>query len=108
MPKARIYRPAKAASQSGRGKTHTWVLEPEIVTPRVPEPVMGWISAGDSFSELRNRLRFRTAEEAVAFAVRNGYDYTLEQPVERRIKARSYVDNFRITRPQDEEKQPVG
>jgi hypothetical protein len=103
--RVRIYRPSKSAAQSGRGKTHEWVLEPEILTPRVPEPIMGWASAGDTLGELSNRMRFPMKEDAIAFAARQGWDYILEEPAERRIKPRNYLDNFRSTRPQDEEKR---
>lgn len=102
--RVRVFRPAKAASQSGRGKTHTWVVEPEIVTPRTPEPLMGWVSAGDTLSELKGRLRFASIEEALAFVKSKGWDVIVEEPAERRVRPRSYMDNFRITRPQDEER----
>ena len=103
--RVRIFKPAKSAAQSGRGKTHEWVLEPVLLTPRTSEPLMGWISAGDTMSELRNRLRFRTREEAIAFAKRNTWEYDLEESAERRIIPRNYLDNFRILRPQDEERK---
>jgi hypothetical protein len=105
--RVRIYRPAKSASQSGRAKTYEWRVEPEILTPRAPEPVMGWASAADTLGELSNRMSFPMKEDAIAFAVRNGWDYFLEEPAERRIRPRNYLDNFRSTRPQDEEKRPV-
>jgi hypothetical protein len=101
--RVRIYKPAKSAAQSGRARTHGWLLEPELLTARVPEPLMGWLSAGDTYSEMRDRLRFQTQEEAVAFAKRNGWDYVVEPSAERRITPRNYLDNFRIVRPQDEE-----
>ncbi len=103
--RVRIYKPAKSAAQAGRAKNHSWLLEPELLTARMPEPLMGWLSAGDTYSEMKDRLRFPTAEEAIAFAVRNGWDYVLEQPSERRISPRNYLDNFRITRPEDEERK---
>lgn len=106
--RVRIYKPAKSAAQSGRAKTHEWLLEPELVTARTPEPLMGWVSAGDTFSELRGRLRFTNPEEAIGFAQRNGWEYILEEPTERRIRPRNYLDNFRIVRPEDEEKQKTG
>jgi hypothetical protein len=103
--RVRIYKPSKSAMQSGRAKTGSWLLEPELLTPRTPEPLMGWASADDTFSELRGRLSFRTSEEAVSFAKHHGWEYVLEPATERVINPRSYLDNFRITRPQDEEKQ---
>ncbi len=102
--RVRIYQPTKTAMQSGRAKTDGWLIEPELVTARTPEPLMGWSSAGDTFSELRDKLRFGCVEDAVAFAKRNEWDYFIEEPAERRIRPRSYMDNFRIVRPQDEEK----
>lgn len=100
--RVRIFRPAKSAAQSGRAKTHQWFIEPELLTSRVPEPLMGWVSAEDTFSELRRRLRFSSREEAVAFANRRGWVSVIEEPSERRIVPRNYLDNFRIVRPQDE------
>jgi hypothetical protein len=101
----RIYQPAKSTMQSGRGKQHDWLAEPCLLTARTPEPLMGWVSAGDTFSELRNKLRFATKEEAVAFAVKQGWEYEVEEPEARQIKPRNYLDNFRYVRPQDEEHQ---
>jgi hypothetical protein len=103
--RVRIYRPAKSAAQSGRGKTQAWLLEPEILTPRDPEPVMGWASAADTLGELADRMRFPTKEDAISFATRQGWDYILEEHAERRIRPRNYLDNFRAVRPQDEERR---
>ena len=105
--RVRIFRPAKSTMQSGRAKYCEWWLEPEILTSRVPDPIMGWSSAGDTLGELANRMRFPMKEDAIAFAKRQGWDYIIEEPAERRIKPRNYLDNFRATRPQDEEKRSV-
>jgi len=95
--KVRIYQPSKTAMQSGRGKTHNWVLEYEIETPRRPEPLMGWIASGDTLNQVR--LRFPTKEEAVAFAERKGWSYDVAEARERRVQPKSYADNFRSDRP---------
>ena len=102
--RVRIYRPSKSATQSGRANTTQWLIEPELATPRLPESLMGWVSAADTYSELRRKLQFDTVDEAVAFAKRHDWDYVVEKHESRRIQPRSYQDNFRITRPQDEEK----
>jgi hypothetical protein len=102
--RVRIYKPAKSAAQSGRAKNQYWLLEPELLTPRMPEPLMGWLSSGDTLIELKGKLQFNAPEEAIAFAVQKGWDYILEPHAERRISPRNYLDNFRITRPQDEGK----
>jgi hypothetical protein len=96
MAQAIIFRPAKTAMQSGRAGTRNWVLEYEPATPRRPEPLMGWASAGDTLNEVR--LRFATLEEAIAFADKHGLDYTVIQPHESIEKPKSYADNFRYDR----------
>ena len=103
--RVRIYKPAKSAAQSGRAKSDAWLLEPELLTPRTPEPLMGWVSSGDTMSELKGRLKFRSAEEAMAFARRKGWEYLVEEPEERKSIPRNYLDNFKIVRPEDEERQ---
>ena len=45
MARARIYRPAKTAMQSGRAQSRKWILEYEQATPRRPDRLMGWTSA---------------------------------------------------------------
>ncbi len=102
--RVRIYKPTKSAAQAGRGKSHEWVVEPELLTARIPEPLMGWLSAGDTFSELRRKLKFNSKDDAIAFALRNNWDYVVEEPAERRVVPRNYLDNFRAVRPQDEER----
>jgi len=93
----RIYQPPKNAMQSGRGKTDRWILEYEPETPRRPEPLMGWTASGDTLNQVR--LRFATQEEAVAFAERKGFVYTVEQTTPHRVRPRSYADNFRYMPP---------
>jgi hypothetical protein len=97
MALARIYQPAKTAMQSGRAKTRHWVIDYEPPTPRVPDPLMGWSSAGDTLNQVR--LRFDTQEEAIAFAQKHGLDYTVIPPHARSFKPKSYAENFRYDRP---------
>ncbi|MHC5653281.1 MULTISPECIES: ETC complex I subunit [Alphaproteobacteria] len=93
---ARIYSPAKTATQSGRGKTHNWVLEYAPEKPRSIEPLMGYTSSSDMKQQIR--LRFATREEAVAYAERNGIAYRVEAANERRVPKIAYSDNFRYDR----------
>ncbi len=97
MALARIYRPAKTAMQSGRAKTRKWVLDYEQATPRRPDPLMGWTSAADTLNQVQ--LRFDTLDEAIAFAAKNGLQYTVIEPQERALKPKAYADNFRYDRP---------
>ena len=93
---ARIYRPAKTAMQSGTAKTKDWVLDFEPEQPREVEPLMGWTSSGDMRQQVR--LRFETAEEAVAYCERHGIAFQLvkEKPMVRQTM--SYSDNFAFNR----------
>lgn len=93
---ARIYRPARTAMQSGRGKTNRWVLDYEPAKPRTVEPLMGWTSSADMNSQIR--LFFPTKEEAIAYADRHGIDYELFEAHDRVPKKLSYSDNFRADR----------
>ena len=93
---ARIYQPSRATTQSGLGRTHSWVLEYEPATQRAPEPLMGWISAADTLNQVR--LRFATREEAVAFADREGLAVSVQETAVRRVRPRSYTDRFRPVR----------
>lgn len=90
---ARIYKPAKSAMQSGRGRTKAWVLEYEPATPRRPEPLMGWISSGDTLNQIK--LSFESKEEAIAFAERKGLSYIVLTEQVRRVTPRNYSDNFK-------------
>ncbi len=90
--RCRIFQPPKSSMQSGRAKTHHWVLEYEDQTARRPEPLMGW-TAGDTLNQVR--LRFPTRDEAIAFAAREGLEYSVEEPKPHRVRPRTYADNFR-------------
>jgi hypothetical protein len=98
--KAKIYKPAKNAMQSGRANTEKWVLEYELETPRRPEPLMGWTSAGDTLNQVR--VKFESREAAISFAESKGIEYRVEEPQPRKITPRSYLDNFKY-RPAEEE-----
>lgn len=95
---ARIYCPAKNAMQSGRAKTHRWLLEFEPSSAKTADPLMGWTSSADMRAD-ELRLFFATREEAVAYAERHGIDYRVEEHHERRVTPKSYADNFRWQRP---------
>lgn len=95
---ARIYRPAKNAMQSGRGKTKDWVLEFEPASARRSDPLMGWTQTTDMDGQVR--LSFETSDEAVAYAQKHGIPFQIfdPKPAKRIIKA--YADNFAFGRKQ--------
>lgn len=94
---ARIYRPAMNAMQSGRGRTDRWLLEFEPEMPLLVEPLMGYTSSADMKRQIR--LMFDTRDEAIAYAERHGIPYHADPEQERRVRPKSYSDNFRVDRP---------
>ena len=92
----RIYRQAKTAMQSGRANTDRWIVEFEPESRRDVEPLMGWTSSADTRSQVR--LRFDSEAEAVAYAKKHGFMYTVEKPRERKVRPKAYADNFRNDR----------
>jgi ETC complex I subunit conserved region len=94
--RVRIYQPTKTAMQSGRANTGKWVLEFEPGARPERDPLMGWTTSRDTRGQVR--ITFETQEEAVAYATRQGYAYTVEPPRPRAIRPKSYSDNFRYDR----------
>jgi hypothetical protein len=96
MARARIYKPAKNAMQSGRAKTKLWVLEFEPEAPRQVEPLMGWTSSPDTRTQLI--LRFESKEAAIAYATRKGIDFQVAEPKTPKPLLKAYADNFKADR----------
>ncbi len=94
--RARIYRPARTAMQSGAGNTRDWVLEFEPAAPETIDPLMGWTGSTDTQAQVQ--LRFATKDEAVAYADKRGLAYRVFEPKEARVRPKSYADNFRHDR----------
>ncbi len=93
---ARIYKPARTAMQSGVAQSLDWVLEHEPMKRRELDPVMGWTSAAET--ETQVKLRFASKEEAIAYAERQGFAYTVVEPAQKRAQKKSYSDNFKYGR----------
>ena len=92
----RISKPTKTAMQSGRANTTRWLLEYDPADAQDADPLMGWAGSRDTNRQLK--LWFDTKEEAVAYAVRKGLEYKLEEPHDRVIRPKSYADNFAFRR----------
>jgi len=91
MRKAKIYIPNKSAMQSGLGKLDKWILEFDTKDP-TKNPLMGWESSSDTYSELR--LEFSTKELAINYAKKNKIDFEIIEPKKRKTVKKSYSDNF--------------
>jgi NADH dehydrogenase (ubiquinone) Fe-S protein 4 len=91
MKKAKIYKPSKTAMQSGTKKYDKWLIE-FITEDTGINPLMGWESSTDTFSELK--LEFSTKELAVEYAKKNKIVFELIEPNSKKIVKKSYSNNF--------------
>lgn len=87
----RISRPTKNVMQSGTTYTHTWKIEFDS-QPRGEYWLMGWTSTADPVSNLS--LSFPTKEAAIDFCERNQLQWFVEEQPERKVRRKSYADNF--------------
>ena len=91
MKKAKIYKPAKTAMQSGKRNTKNWLLEFDTLNTGI-NPLMGWETSNDTMSEVK--LQFSTKEQAINYAKKNNIVYYIVEPKEHKIIKKSYSDNF--------------
>jgi len=96
--RARIYQPARSATQSGQARTREWILEFAPATPREIDPLMGWTGSPDTQRQVRLRFADRAAAEAYARA--RGLDYVVAPPQKRQpnIRPGGYGENFATAR----------
>ncbi|EXJ84223.1 NADH dehydrogenase (ubiquinone) Fe-S protein 4 [Capronia epimyces CBS 606.96] len=90
----RIYKQAKPATQSGTWGSHAWRLDWDVLPKghRWENPLMGWQSSGDVMQG--TKISFKTKEDAVAFAEKQGYEWYVHEPQERRFVPKAYANNF--------------
>ncbi len=90
--KVRIYQSQKKTTQSGRGLIGSWILEYEPELPKVPDPLMGW-TTGDTLGQVS--LNFASREDAIRFAEKKGYIYSVSGERKRKVIPKNYSDNFK-------------
>ena len=91
MKKAKIYKPSKTAMQSGIKKFDKWIIE-FITDDPGKNPLMGWESSTDTYSELN--LEFNSKNLAIEYAKRNNIVFEVIEANKRKITKKSYADNF--------------
>lgn len=90
---ARIFKPAREATQTAWGNTKVWKIELDN-RERWENPLMGWSGTADPLSNISMNLDFATAEDAIAFCQKNYWNYEVEEPQERKIVPKNYGQNF--------------
>lgn len=94
-----ILQPSKSAMTSGRSHINAkkgWSLEFDHVQERWENPLMGWTSTRDTMNQVN--LRFANADDAIAFAQKNGWQYEVRAETEESAwKTKSYSSNFKYS-----------
>ncbi|OAA33633.1 NADH dehydrogenase ubiquinone Fe-S protein 4, mitochondrial [Moelleriella libera RCEF 2490] len=90
----RIYKETKPATQSGDFRTERWRMDWDILPRghRWENTLMGWQSSGDFMQG--THVNFKTKEDAVSFAEKQGYDYFVQEPNSRKFAPKAYANNF--------------
>ena len=91
MKKAKIYKPSKTPMQSGLKKFEKWVIEFITEKPGT-NPLMGWESSTDTYSELK--LEFNSKDLAIEYAKKNKIEFDIIETKKKKIIKKSYSDNF--------------
>lgn len=88
--KAKIYQPAKSATQSA--KSDFWLLEFNPQDKPIIDDKMLWTSSSNTQDKVK--IRFSDKDKAIKFAEKNNIDFIVIEPKQRKIKPKSYADNF--------------
>lgn len=88
--KAKIYQPAKSATQSAH--KDLWLLEFTSDAKPTIEEKMLWTSSTSTQDKVK--IRFSNKEKAIQFAKKNNINFVVIEPKKRKIKPKSYADNF--------------
>lgn len=89
-----IYREVKTATQSGDWHSHHWRMDwdPLGKGHRWENPLIGWQSSADFMQG--THLNFKSKEDAIRFASKQGYEYFVQEPNERKFVPKAYADQF--------------
>jgi hypothetical protein len=93
MTTARIIEEDRKPTQSGKARAGRWVLEFEREQPLRPDPLTGWSGSNETRQQVR--IVFDSKDDAVAYAVRKGFDYHVVPAPRSTLKLQAYADNFR-------------
>ena len=88
--KAKIYQPAKSATQSA--KNDFWLFEFNSQDKPIIDDKMLWTSSSNTQDKVK--IKFSDKDKAIKFAEKNNIDFIVIEPKQRKIKPKSYADNF--------------
>lgn len=93
MTVARISELDRRTTQAGKANAGLWLLEFERTEAQRPDPLTGWNGSGDTNTQVR--INFKTREDAIAYAEKQGIPYHLVPSSPVKMKFQAYADNFR-------------
>ncbi|RKU46843.1 NADH:ubiquinone oxidoreductase 21kD subunit [Coniochaeta pulveracea] len=90
----RIFQPSKSATQSGTWGQRKWRMDWDVLGKghRWENGLMGWQSSGDMMQG--TAMNFKSKEDAIRFAEKQGYDYFVQEPNSRHFTPKAYANNF--------------
>jgi len=93
-PENSIFKPTKPATQSGDNKGRVWRMDWDVQGKghRWENQLMGWQSSADAMQG--THLNFKSKEDAIAFAEKQGYEYYVQEPNVRHFTPKAYANNF--------------
>nr|CAG8465567.1 9950_t:CDS:2 [Entrophospora candida] len=93
----KIFKPAPSAAQSGTHNSKHWRIDFDILEggSKWENPLMGWPSSADSVQALQ--LKFRSKEDAIRFAEKQGWEYFIQENREVEFHKKSYSDNYKYS-----------
>ncbi|KXN72248.1 hypothetical protein CONCODRAFT_81467 [Conidiobolus coronatus NRRL 28638] len=91
----RIFRPTRNVMQSGVNATRKWRLDFDILegSARWENPLMGWASSSDYLQG--TRINFKTKEDAILFAEKQGWNYYVQEPKQTKFTKKLYANNYK-------------
>jgi len=90
----RVFQYTRSTTQSGDAKSKRWRIDWDILPGggRWENPLMGWASSADYMQG--TRIGFRTKEDAIHFAEKQGWDYYVQQPEVKVRPPKNYAENY--------------
>ncbi|KAI3648080.1 hypothetical protein MP228_005934 [Amoeboaphelidium protococcarum] len=92
--RVQIYKAAKSVMQSGPQSSYYRIqFDPDQDNTKWDNKLMGWSSTNDPVQAVN--LKFNDVNEAIRFAMKNGWDYVVNEPQYPKFTPKSYADNFK-------------
>eukprot|EP00471_Norrisiella_sphaerica_P004209 CAMPEP_0184487232 /NCGR_PEP_ID=MMETSP0113_2-20130426/9530_1 /TAXON_ID=91329 /ORGANISM="Norrisiella sphaerica, Strain BC52" /LENGTH=131 /DNA_ID=CAMNT_0026869449 /DNA_START=114 /DNA_END=509 /DNA_ORIENTATION=- len=95
--KVTIWKPARTATQQGIANTEQWLVKFNKDDRRWANPLMGWTSGKQTTNQVT--LKFDTQEDAVEYCERQGFEYDVKEPQQKKKFVKAYADNFKYKKP---------